>query len=397
MDSPKLNLSDAKKTLIGVVLIKLSTGIISTWGSINLYLLSYFHQQGESVSSSTNSLLLLGIVVPTSLIILIAPAISNRIGYELTIKLCGWIFLVSPQLLIMKTTVLTTWIFGLLIPCSCFAVSTIPLFNCMWTQFPQHRNKVTSVAVTCFSLGGILWNTLFTILVNPNNLKTTIEEEGMQFFSEDVSNLVIPVFRGLFVISGIMFVTGSYYIKRGSEEPIIEDAQKLVEVNEIKEYEEYEILDRLSGGAFSVRKSEQLLPDETVVYLSQALKNWKFIFVFLISLFSGLYQIFIMMNVKIIYMPIVQDDYFIVECLVVSTVISIGGAFFWGYLGDKYGFFSTLFAFTFIDLVIKVFGCFSVSKLGILLLFCGIGLVDKAMLTIMGPGLVEIFGIKLAT
>lgn len=90
--------------------------------------------------------------------------------------------------------------------------------------------------------------------------------------------------------------------------------------------------------------------------LREALLDWRFVYIFLISLFSGLYQIFLVLNLKFIYMPIVGDDYFLVLCLAVSTSISIGGAFAWGYLGDRYGFVSTLLLFTVLDLGIKVFG-----------------------------------------
>ena len=131
--------------------------------------------------------------------------------------------------------------------------------------------------------------------------------------------------------------------------------------------------------------------------LIAALKDWRFLIIFTISFLSGLYQIFIVMNLKIIYMPIVRDDYFLVECAILSTGLSIAGAFFWGYLGDKLGFVKTLLLFSLLDAVVKICGVFALSKIQILLLFAGIGLVDKAMLTIMGPGLVEIFGIETAT
>ena len=130
-----------------------------------------------------------------------------------------------------------------------------------------------------------------------------------------------------------------------------------------------------------------MLPNPTMS-LTAALKDWRFISIFMISFLSGLYQIFLLMNIKIIYMPIIGDDYFIVSCAMLNTGVSIGGAFFWGYLGDKLGFFKTLLFFTLLDALIKICGVFAMSKLQIVLLFAGIGLVDKAMLTTMGPGLV---------
>jgi len=68
-------------TLIGTILIKLATGLTTVWGGSNIYFLSYFKQKGENITTSTNSYILLAIVLPMSLVILIATWLSNRFGY----------------------------------------------------------------------------------------------------------------------------------------------------------------------------------------------------------------------------------------------------------------------------------------------------------------------------
>lgn len=123
----------------------------------------------------------------------------------------------------------------------------------------------------------------------------------------------------------------------------------------------------------------------------------RFISIFLISFITGVYQIFLNLNIKIIYMPILQDDRFLVYCVMFSTFASILGAFFWGYIGDNKNFYSTLLIFSIFDLLVKIYGKFATNKLTIFLLFIFIGFIDKGMITIMGPGLVKIFGIETAT
>lgn len=103
------------------------------------------------------------------------------------------------------------------------------------------------------------------------------------------------------------------------------------------------------------------------------------------------------MNLKIIYLPIINDDLFLVYCAMAGTAVSIGGAFFWGYIGDKKGFLSTLIFFSIFDCLIKFYGMVAKGKASIMILFILIGFVDKAMLTIMGPGFVKMFGLALAT
>lgn len=80
-----------------------------------------------------------------------------------------------------------------------------------------------------------------------------------------------------------------------------------------------------------------------------------------------------------------------------GAAISICGAFFWGYIGDKKGFFATLFVFAVLDCLFKIYGDFATTKISIFILFILVGLTDKAMLTIMGPGLVKMFGIQIGT
>lgn len=68
------------------------------------------------------------------------------------------------------------------------------------------------------------------------------------------------------------------------------------------------------------------------------------------------------MNLKIIYMPIVEDDRFLVYCAMTGTAVSIFGAFLWGYIGDRYGFFQSLLGFAMVDCIIKMYGIFALTK-----------------------------------
>lgn len=131
--------------------------------------------------------------------------------------------------------------------------------------------------------------------------------------------------------------------------------------------------------------------------LRQALTDSRFILIFILSLLSGVYQIFLNMNIKIIYMPLLNNDLFLVYCVVVSTALSIAGALFWGYFADSKGFYPALLVFTVLDCVVKILGSFARSEVTVMMLFIGLGFVDKAMITIIGPGLVKIFGIQTAT
>ncbi len=101
----------------------------------------------------------------------------------------------------------------------------------------------------------------------------------------------------------------------------------------------------------------------------------------------ALYPIYLLTNLKLIFMPVINDDYFLAYCLIINTVASMIGAPFWGYFGDIKGFSFTLVVITVCDTLIKFYGIFVTSKWGLVSLFFILGFVDKGMLTIVGPGL----------
>ena len=117
----------------------------------------------------------------------------------------------------------------------------------------------------------------------------------------------------------------------------------------------------------------------------------------MISFLSGVFQIYINTNVKLIYMSIVDDDHFLAYSTMVGVFVSTFGAFIWGYLGDHKGFSLALLIFAIMDCAVKLFGCFAKTKVTIMIMFILLGITDKGMLTLMGPGLVSLFGIKMAT
>ena len=96
-------------------------------------------------------------------------------------------------------------------------------------------------------------------------------------------------------------------------------------------------------------------------------------------------------------MPIINDDHFLSYCIVLVTVSAVAGAPIWGYLGDLKGFRITLLWITIFDSVVKLFGIYCTSKWSLSILFFLLGANDKGLLTIIGPGLIGMFGIEMAT
>ena len=117
----------------------------------------------------------------------------------------------------------------------------------------------------------------------------------------------------------------------------------------------------------------------------------------MISFLTGVYEIHLMMNFKIIFMPLVNDDHFLGYCSMICSVVAIIGAFIWGYLGDLKGVAFTILLLSILDFGSKIYSDFAVTKPMIVFMVILIGLISKSMTTLAGPGFVEYFGLEVGT
>lgn len=108
----------------------------------------------------------------------------------------------------------------------------------------------------------------------------------------------------------------------------------------------------------------------------------------MVSFLTGLYEIHLMMNFKIIYMPVVTDDHFLSYSIMLCSIVSIVGAFLWGCLGDLKGVAFTILILSILDFGSKLFSDFALSKPTIIIMVILVGLISKSMTTLAGPGFV---------
>ncbi len=131
--------------------------------------------------------------------------------------------------------------------------------------------------------------------------------------------------------------------------------------------------------------------------LAKALVDTRFIIIFFLLILVDMYSIYLITNFKVIYMPIVNDDHFLGYCLVINTMMNILGTFFWGWLADLKGFTFSVFIAVAFNLIACTIGFFTQTNVGIFMLVFVLGIADRGMETISGPGFIEIFNLKIAT
>lgn len=118
---------------------------------------------------------------------------------------------------------------------------------------------------------------------------------------------------------------------------------------------------------------------------------------FILNITGCMFQIYVQLNTKLVYMSILQDDHLISVGLIVIILSSALFGIGWGILADKKGAPVTIIAFIIADLAVKIFACMSKSKLNFILSMILLGGTDKTMLILFAPVLIESYGLKVAT
>jgi hypothetical protein len=102
--------------------------------------------------------------------VLLSNPFARLVGYKTAIRICAFVFLLSPMIINIHFSIVTFAIFWLVVPLSCFCLGAIPVLNCIWTHFKKDLSKISGVAVVAISVGMIFWNILFLFIANPDNV-----------------------------------------------------------------------------------------------------------------------------------------------------------------------------------------------------------------------------------
>jgi hypothetical protein len=158
-------------------------------------------------------------MIPSSFTVLMSTRLAKRFGYKLVVRVCSFIFALTPFIINFSMNLVTLGLCYILIPVSCFAISSIPILNCLWSQFPNDLNKISGLAVLFFALGMIVWNLIFLQFTNPGNESAVIDSQNQAFFSEQISQNIFKASNIMFAMSGACFISGSFLIsKKGDNE-----------------------------------------------------------------------------------------------------------------------------------------------------------------------------------
>lgn len=165
------------------MIIKIATGFTNDWGVISIYILSYFHFRGAplEIKASTNSLIMIILVIPVTICLIISTKVAHCVGYERMIRLCSIAYVILPLLSFISFRFEIFLFCNLLLPCSAYALSLVPIFHCMYSHYAHNKSLATGAAICSFGLGAIIWNLVATLAINPDNTVPDIETADPNF------------------------------------------------------------------------------------------------------------------------------------------------------------------------------------------------------------------------
>ena len=210
-------ISDAHKTIIAVIAIKFATSFTSDWGVISLYIFSYFHHYGSPIEMkpSTNSLMLIFVVVPVVLTFIISTKIAAKVGHVNLVRISAICYTVFPLISIIDFNFFTFLICNMIAPSVFFTSSFVPTFTCIYSYYEKNKSLATAIVIGSFSLGAVLWNLFVTLAINPDNIIPDVatNDPNLNFFPKEVIDRVPLIVHLVYAISGAIFILGSLVIK----------------------------------------------------------------------------------------------------------------------------------------------------------------------------------------
>jgi hypothetical protein len=118
------------------MLIAFSVGYVNDWGVICLYFLSYFYFHGSplEITSTTNSIWLMSMVVPVIFCLFFSIKIAIRVGYVNLVKFCAVTYLIVPLVMWINFNFILFTLCNLIIPASLVGLVLPPLFHCLYSH-----------------------------------------------------------------------------------------------------------------------------------------------------------------------------------------------------------------------------------------------------------------------
>lgn len=300
--------------LCGGCLIHLVLGSFYLWGVINVYVTSYFRLHSDSsLKIEMTSFLFSVMLLAISIGFFFGLPLSKYFGYRLTVFIMSFLIAVC---VFVSSYMPNFWLYmvfyGILFGFLNGLIYMIPI-SLASQYFPTKRGLISGIVTGFFGLATIFSSQLVQNIVNPDNLKATLIDNGDKYFDKHVADSVPRAIRYLSLYFLLLGVIGSFLIR---DPPAInDDLRKCSSVNN-------PLIVQTEG-------------DRVIA----TLKNPKLYIIFLMNLLSCGYGLMIAGNLKNYGMDSgISDDSFLT---IVGSVGAVCNGLFrvvWGFCYDFVSF-----------------------------------------------------------
>lgn len=201
---------------------QLFNGYMYVWGNIAPYVISYYHYKGDISATLASSV----IVIPLSYLFnTVCCPIGSYLHTIMDPRLLHFFTSSMMLMIIFASSFMKTWwtfvaLYGILFPGVLGFQSFVSLI-CAWEWFPAKQSIVTGVVFSAFGLSSFFFGFITTYLVNPENEKPKVPDDGTitsdSLYSIEIANKVPHMLRVNTAICAVLAILGLIGISRNPE------------------------------------------------------------------------------------------------------------------------------------------------------------------------------------
>ena len=208
----KIQLTENQKGIISIIaafVINLVLGSFYLWGSINIYVASYYNKNYDpELQTDITSMCFPIMAVACNVVVPISLKLCEKLG----LRLHCFIFTVVMSVCVFVSSYMTSfWYFVLLYGVGfgfgSGMIYLIPLYNC-YKYFPNKRGLISGIIMGGYGVASLISSNIILSIVNPDNKKPGDDH----FFPLEIANNVpkslriIAIFFFGLMILGIIFL-----------------------------------------------------------------------------------------------------------------------------------------------------------------------------------------------
>jgi MFS family permease len=178
------------QALLGGFLVHMSLGVLFLWGNISAYVTSWIRLHQEGVTYADTLSVFAAALAGQACVLVLGGKLQKWVGLRITSGLGG--------LLVSLGTLSASWCttvagyvatYGFLLGAG-VGLAYTPSFVCCYRWLPLRKGLASGIIVSAFGLGTLVFDTLSTSYVNPENLAPTLMQEGELYYGRRTAERV---------------------------------------------------------------------------------------------------------------------------------------------------------------------------------------------------------------